>query len=211
MAKLEVKNTDNKKAGSIDLSADVFEADVKPHLFHAEVRRQLAARHTGTHSSKNRASVSGGGAKPWKQKGTGRARQGTTRAAQWKGGGSVFGPVPRGYDHKIPKKMRKAALRGALSMRLQEDALTVIDGELVDEIKTKALLALLNTLGLSDNSVLILSDGENEKLELSAQNIPNVNVLRVEGINVMDVLRHEKIVIMKTAVELIEHRLGASA
>lgn len=211
MAKLEVKNTENKKAGSIDLSADVFEAAVKPHLFHAEVRRQLAARHTGTHSTKNRAGVSGGGAKPWKQKGTGRARQGTTRAPQWKGGGSVFGPVPRAYDHKIPKKMRKAALRGALSLRLQEDALTVIDGELVDEIKTKALLVLLETLGLTGNSVLILSDGENEKLELSAQNLPHVNVLRVEGINVMDVLRHEKIVIMKTAIELIEHRLGASA
>jgi large subunit ribosomal protein L4 len=211
MAKLEVKNTENKKAGSIDLSADVFEAAVKPHLFHAEVRRQLAARHAGTHSTKNRAGVSGGGAKPWKQKGTGRARQGTTRAPQWKGGGSVFGPVPRGYDFKIPKKMRKAALRGALSQRLQEDALIVIDGELVDEIKTKALVSLLNTLDLAGKSVLIVSDGENEKLELSAQNIPDVNVLRVEGINVMDVLRHEKIVIMKTAVELIEHRLGASA
>jgi large subunit ribosomal protein L4 len=211
MAKLEVKNTENKKAGSIDLSADVFEAAVKPHLFHAEVRRQLAARHTGTHSTKNRAGVSGGGTKPWKQKGTGRARQGTTRAPQWKGGGAVFGPVPRAYDHKIPKKMRKAALRGALSLRLGEDAITVIDGDLVDEIKTKALLALLETLGLTGNSVLILSDGENEKLELSAQNLPHVNVLRVEGINVMDVLRHEKIVIMKTAIELIEHRLGASA
>jgi len=211
MAKLEVKNKENKKAGSIDLDADVFEAAVKPHLFHAEVRRQLAARHAGTHSSKNRAAVSGGGAKPWKQKGTGRARQGTTRAPQWKGGGAVFGPVPRAHDHKVPKKMRKAAIRGALSLRLQEDALTVVDGDLVDEIKTKALLAVLGNLGLAGNSVLILSDGENENLELSAQNLPKVNVLRVEGINVMDVLRHEKLVITKAAVELVQQRLGASA
>ncbi len=211
MAKLEVKDKDNKKAGSIDLNADVFEAAVKPHLFHAEVRRQLAARHSGTHSSKNRAAVSGGGAKPWKQKGTGRARQGTTRAPQWKGGGAVFGPVPRAHDHKVPKKMRKAAIRGALSLRLQEDALVVVDGDLVDEIKTKALLAALGNLGLADNSVLILSDGENENLELSAQNLPRVNVLRAEGVNVMDVLRHEKLVITKAAVELVQQRLGAPA
>jgi large subunit ribosomal protein L4 len=211
MAKLEVKNKDNKKAGSIDLSADVFEAAVKPHLFHAEVRRQMAARHTGNHSSKNRAAVSGGGAKPWKQKGTGRARQGTTRAPQWKGGGSVFGPVPRGYDFKIPKKMRKAAIRGALSLRVQEEALIVIEGDLVDEIKTKALVSVLGGLGLAGTSVLIISEGENENLELSAQNIPNVNVLRIEGLNVMDVLRHKKLVMTKAAVELAEQRLGASA
>ena len=119
MPKVKVVTKEKKSAGSVDLSAEVFEAAVKPHLFHAEVRRQLALHHTGTHSSKNRAGVSGGGAKPWRQKGTGRARQGTTRAPQWKGGGSVFGPVPRSYYHGLPKKMRRAAMRGVLSMRFQ--------------------------------------------------------------------------------------------
>ncbi len=211
MATINVKNKDNGEAGSLELAADVFEATVKPHLFHAEVRRQLALRHTGTHSTKNRAAVSGGGAKPWRQKGTGRARQGTTRAPQWKGGGSVFGPVPRGYDHKLPKKMRKAAMRSALSLRLREDALTVVDGDLVDEIKTKALVNTLGNLGLLDTSVLIVTEGTNENIELSAQNLPKVDVLRVEGLNVYDVLRHDKLVFTKAAVELAQQRLGASA
>ena len=112
MANLDVVTTENKKVGTVDLSATVFEAQVKPDLFHAEVRRQLAARRRGTHSTKNRAAVSGGGSKPWRQKGTGRARQGTTRAPQWAGGGVAFGPVPRSYEHSLPKKVRRAALPG---------------------------------------------------------------------------------------------------
>ena len=113
MASLDVVTAGNKKAGSVDLDPSVFEAPVRPHLFHAEVRRQLAKRRSGTHSTKNRAAVSGGGIKPWKQKGTGRARQGTIRAPQWAGGGVVFGPVPRSYEHALPKKVRRAALRGS--------------------------------------------------------------------------------------------------
>ena len=119
MATLDVVTTGNQKAGSIDLDPAIFEAPVQPHLFHAEVRRQLAKRRSGTHSTKNRAAVSGGGIKPWKQKGTGRARQGTIRAPQWAGGGVVFGPVPRSYEHALPKKVRRAALRGALSHQLR--------------------------------------------------------------------------------------------
>ena len=119
MTTLDVVTMENKKAGSVELSPTVFEAAVKPHLFHAEVRRQLARRRRGTHSTKNRAAVSGGGSKPWRQKGTGRARQGTNRAPQWAGGGVVFGPVPRDYEHKLPKKVRRAALRSALSQRMK--------------------------------------------------------------------------------------------
>ena len=123
MASLTVVTVDNKKAGSVEVDSTVFEAPVRVDLFHAEVRRQLARRRSGTHSTKNRALVSGGGAKPWRQKGTGKARQGTTRAPQWAGGGVVFGPVPRGHEHSLPKKMRRAALRGALSQRFQEGAI----------------------------------------------------------------------------------------
>jgi len=211
MPKVKLQTKDKKKAGTIDLSAEIFDVKVKPHLFQAEVRRQLAMYHTGTHSTKNRAGVSGGGVKPWRQKGTGRARQGSIRSPQWKGGGVVFGPVPRSYDHKLPKKMRKAAMRSALSLRVQEEALTVFDGTLVDEAKTKALVQVLSHLGLGDASVLIVTGGVDEKLELSAQNLPRVNVLRVEGLNLYDVLRHEQLIVTKEALEVIEHRLGAAA
>src|SRR5262245_41735791 len=127
MATLDVMTEQNRKAGTVELSPGVFEAPVKPHLFHAEVRRQLAARRAGTHSARNRAGVSGGGSKPWRQKGTGRARQGTTRAPQWAGGGVVFGPVPRSHEHSLPKKVRRAALRGALSHKLREGQVVVLD------------------------------------------------------------------------------------
>ena len=128
MATLDVVTAQNERAGSVDLDPIVFEAPVKPDLFHAEVRRQLAHRRAGTHSTKNRSGVSGGGSKPWRQKGTGRARQGTIRAPQWAGGGVVFGPVPRSYEHSLNKKVRRNALRGALSLRQAEGAITVVDG-----------------------------------------------------------------------------------
>ena len=127
MASLDVVGAEGRKAGSVELDPVVFEAPIKPHLFHAEVRRQLSGRRSGSHSTKNRSAVSGGGAKPYRQKGTGRARQGTTRAPQFHGGGAVFGPVPRSYDQKLPKKMRRAALRAALSLRLQEEAVNVVE------------------------------------------------------------------------------------
>jgi large subunit ribosomal protein L4 len=208
MATLEVLSTDNKKTGSVDLSAVVFGAPVKPDLFHAEVRRQLAKRRAGTHSTKNRAAVSGGGAKPWRQKGTGRARQGTTRAPQWQGGGSVFGPVPRSYAHSLNKKMRRAALRGALSMRLAEGAITVVDDLGVEGYSTKRVNEVLAQLSLAGERVLIVIDAENAFVERSARNIPKVNVLRVAGLNVMDVLRHTKLLLTRSAVDAVEARLG---
>jgi large subunit ribosomal protein L4 len=208
MATLEVVNTKNEKAGSVDVNPVVFEAAVKPHLFHAEVRRQLADRRAGTHSTKNRALVSGGGAKPWRQKGTGRARQGTTRAPQWSGGGSVFGPVPRSYSHSLNKKFRRAALRSALSHRVKEGEVTVVDELSLGEYKTRRVLEILNDLALGGVRVLIVIDAEDAFLERSARNLWNVTVLRVAGLNVYDVLRHKRLLLTKAAIAAIEERLG---
>jgi large subunit ribosomal protein L4 len=202
---------DNKKAGSVELSPSVFEVLVKPDLLHAEVRRQLARRRAGTHSTKNRTAVSGGGAKPWRQKGPGRARQGTTRAAQWAGGGVVFGPVPRSYEHSLPKKVRSAALRSALSLRRSEEAITVVDALPLDEFKTKRVREMLDGLSLAGSGVLIVIDEADEKLERSARNLPNVGVIRVAGLNVYDVLRHEKLLVTRAAVAGIEARLQRAA
>jgi large subunit ribosomal protein L4 len=209
MATVEVLEVGKKKAsGSIELDPVIFDAPVRPHLFHAEVRRQLSARRAGTHATKNRAGVSGGGVKPWRQKGTGRARQGTIRAPQWAGGGVVFGPVPRTYEHSLNKKVRRAALRGALSLRQQEGAITVVDAFEVGEFKTSRVAGALAALGLGGKSVLIaIADGD-EKLEVSARNIPRVAVLRVGGLNVYDVLRHERLVLTRAAVEALDLRLS---
>lgn len=205
--KLDVVTAANKKAGSVDLDPSVFEAPVRPHLFHAEVRRQLAKRRSGTHSTKNRAGVSGGGIKPWKQKGTGRARQGTIRAPQWTGGGVVFGPVPRSYEHALPKKVRRAALRAALSLQFREGNIKVVDELRLTEYKTKRVAKLLHDLSLEDAPVLIVIDAEEPFLEGSARNLPNVSVLRVAGLNVYDVLRHRKLLLTRAAVDAIGERL----
>ena len=211
MATIDVVNLENKKAGSMDLSSAVFEKEVKPHLYHAEVRRQLSARRAGTHSTKNRALVSGGGAKPYRQKGTGRARQGTIRAPQFAGGGVGFGPVPRGYSHKLPKKMRRAALLSALSQQLQESALTVVDDLQLEEFKTKRIAGILSSLGLAADSTLIVIDEPNAMVEASTRNLPGVSVIRSEGVNVYDLLRHKSILMTKAAVEKLQARLADSA
>jgi large subunit ribosomal protein L4 len=210
MATVNVVTAGNKKAGSVDLDPAIFEAPVRKHLFHAEVRRQLARRRRGTHSTKNRAAVSGGGIKPWKQKGTGRARQGTIRAPQWAGGGVVFGPVPRSYEHALPKKVRRAALLGALSLQHREGNITVVDALGLTEYKTKRITQLLRDLSLEGAPVLIVIDAEDAFVERSARNLHHVSVLRVAGLNVYDVLRHQKLLLTKAAVAAISERLGAA-
>jgi len=211
MSKIEVVAVGKKKAaGSVELDPSIFEAKVRPHLFHAEVRRQLAARRAGTHATKNRAGVSGGGVKPWRQKGTGRARQGSIRSPQWSGGGVVFGPVPRSHEHKLTKKMRRAALKSALSLRAKEGALTVAEGLALDEFKTKRVVELLDGLGLAGQSVLIVIAAAQPELEMSARNLPGVAVLRAEGLNVYDVLRHPRLLIARDALDAIGARLGAA-
>ena len=210
MATLDVVTAENKKAGSVELSPAVFEAAVKPHLFQAEVRRQLARRRAGTHSTKNRSAVSGGGSKPWRQKGTGRARQGTTRAPQWAGGGAVFGPVPRSHEHGLPKKARRAALRGALSHRLQEGGVTVVESLEIDGYRTKRVVEVLKGLGLDGRKVLIVIGEASPTLERSARNLHGVDVLRAEGLNVYDVLRHDKLVMTRGGLEAVEKRLASA-
>ena len=207
MATLDVVTVENQKAGTVELSPAVFEAKVLPHLFHAEVRRQLAARRGGTHSTKNRASVSGGGSKPWRQKGTGRARQGTTRAPQWSGGGVVFGPVPRSYEHALPKKVRRAALRAALSHKLREGAVTVVDALALDGYSTKRVAGILEGLGLREGGALIVIEAASPFVEGSARNLPGVSVIRAEGLNVLDVLRHRHLVMTRSAVLAVQQRL----
>jgi large subunit ribosomal protein L4 len=207
MATVNLLKMDASKAGNVELDSHVFEAAVKPHLFHAEVQRQLAKRRRGTHATKNRSRVSGGGAKPWKQKGTGRARQGTTRAPQWAGGGVVFGPVPRSYEHSLPKQMRRAALRSALSLRQQEGALTLVESIELSEFKTRQVIEMLEKLGLAGESVLIVIAEADAHLERSARNLPGVSVLRAAGLNVYDVLRHSRLVMTQAALVAAQERL----
>jgi large subunit ribosomal protein L4 len=210
MASVEVLEVGKKKAaGSVELDPVIFEAPVRTHLFHAEVRRQLAARRGGNHATKNRAGVSGGGAKPWRQKGTGRARQGSIRSPQWAGGGVVFGPVPRDYSHKLNKKTRRAALRAALSLRAREGALCIAQGLALDAFKTKRVVEMLAGFGLGEHSVLIVIADANPHLEISARNLPRVAVIRVAGLNVYDVLRHERLLIEREALDALAARLGA--
>ncbi len=209
MASLDVLGARGEKAGSVELDPVVFEAPIRPHLFHAEVRRQLSRRRAGTHSTRNRGAVSGGGSKPYRQKGTGRARQGTIRAPQFHGGGVVFGPVPRGYEHKIPKKMRRAALRGALSLRLREGAVTVVDSFGLEEYSTRRMVEILTALGVIEDSLLIVLAASDPHVERSARNLPRVNVIRSEGLNVYDVLRHRRILFAREAALSIQRRLGA--
>lgn len=207
MASLDVKNVDNKSAGAVDLNPAVFEAVIRPYLVQAEVRRQLAARRAGTHSTKNRALVSGGGAKPHRQKGTGRARAGTTRASQWAGGGITFGPVPRSYAHKLNKKTRRAALRSALSWKLTQEQIHVVESLEVDGFSTKRMVEILTGLGVNGGTLLIVLDTPNPTVEASARNLPGVDVIRAEGLNVYDVLRHKNLLMTKNAVAAIETRL----
>lgn len=210
MASTNVVTVDNKQAGSVDLDPGVFEARIRPHLYHAEVRRQLAARRQGTHATKNRSMVSGGGIKPYRQKGTGRARQGSTRSPQFAGGGVVFGPVPRTYDHKLPKKMRRAALTSALSQWLRDGAITVVDSLEMDEYKTRRVVEVLKKLGLGGEPVLIVIEDAQPMLEASARNLPGVGLIRAAGLNVYDVLRHPRMLITRAALEAVQARLGAA-
>ena len=211
MANADIVTIENKKSGSIELDPTVFEGKVRPHLYHAEVRRQLALRHAGTHSTKNRAAVSGGGAKPHKQKGTGRARAGTRRAVQWAGGGVAFGPVPRDYGHKLTKKTRRAALVSALTQWQNEGSIVIVEELEMEEYKTRQMVETIGKLGLSDSPVLVVIEDAKPMLEASLRNIPHVGLIRAEGLNVYDVLRHPKMLITRAAVEALHSRLGVAA
>jgi len=207
MPTVDVYNTDKKKVGTCDLDDAVFGAEVKEHLFYTAVRYQMAKRRQGTHKTKSRSEVSGGGKKPFRQKGTGRARQGTIRAVQMRGGGVVFGPTPRDHGHKLPKKVRRAALKSALSRRVEESAFTVFDAFAMDAIKTKDFKKVLDTFEF-DGLLLILSE-KDETVCKSARNIPGVKVLPVAGLNVYDILDHANVAATQDAVAGITARLGS--
>jgi large subunit ribosomal protein L4 len=205
MPTVDLLNSTREKVGSVDLDDRVFAAEVKEHLFHMVVRYQLAARRQGTHATKRRAEVAGGGRKPWRQKGTGRARQGSTRAPHWRGGGVVFGPQPRSHAFALPKKVRRAALRGALSRRLGEQALVVLDQISLPEAKTRHFVQVMKTFGFE--SLLVVVPSVEASIELASRNIPGVTVLPVAGLNVYDVLRHRNIALTAPAIAPIVERL----
>jgi large subunit ribosomal protein L4 len=205
MTAVDVFDTSRNKISQIDVSDTVFKAPLRKQLFYDVVLSQLAKRRSGTAAVKNRTAVSGGGKKPWKQKGTGRARAGSSRSPLWRGGGIVFGPTPRSYEIAVPKKVRKLALCSALSMKLKENKMLIIDKLEFPVIKTKAVVSILKQLGLSN--VLIIEQ-ENLNLEMSARNVPHVKVMRPEGLNVYDVLKYEHIVITQPCVEKLQGRLA---
>lgn len=202
--KYDVVNTDAKKTGDIDLDDSVFGAVVREHLFWEVVKAQLASRRAGTHKVKTVSEVRGSGAKPYRQKGTGRARHGTKRAMNMRGGGIVHGPRPRDYSYKLPKKMVKAALRSALSLRAAEQKLHIIDGWSPDSPKTKEALAVLKRF---DTDKALVVDGENENLARSVRNLEKSKFLTADALNVFDILKYDHLFISKDAVEGIVEKL----
>ncbi|MCI9560236.1 50S ribosomal protein L4 [Clostridiaceae bacterium] len=202
MANVSVYNMEGKEVGTMELSDAVFGVKVNEHLVHMAVVAQLANKRQGTQKAKTRAEVSGGGRKPWRQKGTGHARQGSTRAPQWTGGGVVFAPTPRDYTIRLNKKEKRAALKSALTSRVQENKFIVLDELKMDEIKTKKFQNILNNLNLSGALVVVGADSDN--VVLSARNIPAVKTAYVNTINVYDILKYNTVVATKAAVANIE-------
>jgi large subunit ribosomal protein L4 len=197
-----VWNTANEQVGTLELSGPAFGGEVNEALLWEVVRMQLANRRQGTHDVKSRSEVRGGGRKPWRQKGTGRARSGSTRSPVWRGGGTAFGPTPRDYSYSMPKKKRRAALYSALAAKVRDGELLIVDSLALPEAKTKALVSVLKALNLEN--VLVVIPEKDVTVERCARNVPWVKVLRLEGLNVYDILRHEKLVMLKGAAEKLE-------
>ncbi|MEN0066338.1 MAG: 50S ribosomal protein L4 [Myxococcota bacterium] len=206
MATIDMFNTERSKVGEIDLNDRVFGAEVREHLLYAAVRYQRAKRRSGTHKAKERAEVRGGGRKPWRQKGTGRARQGSTRSPQWRGGGVVFGPRVRSHAFKLNRKVRRLALISALSRRCAESSVVVLDKFELEQIKTRHVADFRKRFELETTLIVAPRD---EVLYKSARNLPGVTVLPPEGVNVYDILRHKSLVMTKDAVDAITARLTA--
>ncbi len=204
MPELEVRDKNNNMVEKINLSNDVFGVKVKESLMHEVVVNFLANQRQGTHATKTRGLVSGGGKKPWRQKHTGRARAGSIRSPLWKGGGIVFGPQPRDYSYKLPKKKKRFALIGVLSKKLNDGEIVVINDLSIEKPKTKEMITILKNLSLIDKRVLIVVPERDDNILLSARNIPNVNVTRADDLNIYDVLTHEILLLTKEAVTKIE-------
>ncbi len=202
MAKVSVYNMEGKEVGTIELNDAVFGVEVNEHLVHMAVVQQLANNRQGTQKAKTRSEVSGGGRKPWRQKGTGHARQGSTRSPQWTGGGVVFAPVPRDYSFKINKKEKRAALKSVLTSRVLDNKLIVVDELKLDEIKTKKFQAVMDNLKVK-KALVVIADND-EKITMSARNIPTVKTALVNSINVYDILKGDTLVLTRDAVAKIE-------
>ena len=202
MAKVSVYNIEGNEVDTIELNDAVFGVEVNQLLVHMAVVNQLANNRQGTQKAKTRSEVSGGGRKPWRQKGTGHARQGSTRSPQWTGGGVVFAPVPRDYSFKMNKKEKRAALKSALTSRVEENKFIVVDELNFDEIKTKKFQAVLNNLNVN-KALVVLEDG-NKNVEISAKNIPDVKTARTNTINVYDILKYNTVIATKAVVAAIE-------
>ena len=202
MAKVSVYNIEGKVVGDIELNDAIFGVEVNEHLVHLAVVSQLANKRQGTQSAKTRAEVSGGGRKPWRQKGTGHARQGSTRSPQWTGGGVVFAPKPRNYSFKMNKKEKSLALKSVLTSKVAENKFIVVDGLAFDEIKTKNMVSVLKNLDVK--KALVVTGADDKNVALSARNIPGVKTAQVNELNVYDMLNADKLIIAKEAVEKIQ-------
>ena len=202
MAKVAVYNMEGKEVDSIELNDSIFGVEINEHLVHMAVLQQLANKRQGTQKAKTRSEVRGGGRKPWRQKGTGHARQGSTRSPQWTGGGVVFAPVPRDYSFKLNKKEKRAALKSVLTSKVAENKFVVVDELKLDEIKTKKFVEVMNNLKV-ENALVVL-EGENKNVVLSGRNIPSVKVTATNEINTYDVLKYTTLVVTKAAVEKLE-------
>jgi large subunit ribosomal protein L4 len=205
MAKTEVYNINNEKIGEMELRDDLFGVEVKTHLIHDIVRMQLANRRAGTACTKTRTEVRGSGKKPYRQKGTGRARAGDRRSPLWRGGGTIFGPKPRDYSYKLTKKVRRLGLRMALSARFSEENLKVLDDFQLEEIKTKRFLSVMEALNITN--ALIVIPGSNDNLEKSCRNAHGFKVMASEGLNVYDILNYRHLVLLQPCIGQLEERL----
>jgi large subunit ribosomal protein L4 len=205
MAVADVFNIEKKKVAQVDLNDAVFSAEVNEAIIYDVVKMQLASRRSGTASTKTRSDVSGGGKKPWRQKGTGRARAGTTRSPIWRGGGIVFGPHPRDYSYSIPKKIRKKAIISALSMKFKDNKMVILKDFPMEKISTRVFKKVVDLFSLK--KALFVVDDNNEALMKSSRNIKNVKMIRSEGINVYDILNHEHLILLEPSVKKIEGAL----
>ena len=207
MPKVALYNMSGAQVGEVELSDAIFGITPNQTVLHDAVLMQQASERRGTHKTKGRSEVSGGGRKPWKQKGTGRARQGSIRSPQWVGGGTVFGPTPRSYAYKLPKKVRRLALKSALSSKVLDAQMIVLDELTMAQPKTKEMASVLTNLK-AERKVLIVGREFNDAVALSARNIPGVKYVSVEGMNVLDILRHDHLIMTKEAVAKVEEVLA---
>lgn len=202
MPKVALFNQSGSQVGDVELSDAVFGVEPNEHVLHDAVLMQQASRRQGTHAVKNRSAVRGGGRKPWRQKGTGRARQGSIRSPQWVGGGVVFGPTPRSYSYKLPKKVRRLALKSAFSTKVKDESLVVLESLTIETPKTKEAVKLLNALNVDAKALIVTAD-KDEVVTRSVNNLPNAKVLSVSQVNVIDLLTHDKLIITKDAAEKV--------